>query len=62
MKTIKDLDKYLVEECEYRPQRVANMSAYDKVDAWLKWEGIIGYTDEILRIIGIAYNKSLPIE
>lgn len=62
MKTIQDLDKYLVEECGYTPSRVANMTSFDKVDAWLKYQGIVGYTYDILRVISIAYNKNLPIE
>lgn len=56
MKTIEDLDKYLVEECCYTPSRVANMTPYDKVDAWLKYEGISGYTDDILKVVSIAYK------
>lgn len=62
MKTTEDLNKYLIEECGYRPTRVANMTAYDKVNAWLSYEGIDGYTEDILRVVGLAYNKKLPIE
>lgn len=56
MKTIQDLDKYLVEECGYTPMRVADMTPYEKVDAWLKYEGISGYTDDILKVVSIAYK------
>lgn len=62
MKTIQDLDKYLVEECEYTPTRVADMTPYKKLDAWLKYQGIVGYTYDILRVISIAYNKNFNNE
>lgn len=56
MKTIDELDKYLIEECSYTQSIVANMTPYDKVDAWLKYEGISGYTDDILKVVSIAYK------
>ena len=32
-------------------EAVDRMDAWDMIDAWLEWNGIIGYTHELLMII-----------
>lgn len=49
--TKQDLKNYLIEEAEYSQEAVDRMDAWDMIDAWLEWNGIIGYTHELLMII-----------
>lgn len=46
-----DLKRYLVEEAEYSQTKVDQMDAWDMIDAWLEYNGIIGYTHELLMVI-----------
>lgn len=55
--TKKELDDYLINECEYTQSEVDNMDDRDKFDAYLKYEDIIGWTDDI-----IALTKVLKFE
>ena len=48
---IQELEDFLMEEAEYSMERVKQMSRIDKLNAWLKYQGIIGYTDDILEVI-----------
>lgn len=54
--TIEDLKNYLVEEAEYSIEDVENMCAYDLIDSYLCWNGIINYTDDIIRVVFAAYK------
>ena len=55
--TKKELDEYLINECEYTQSEVDNMDDRDKFDAYLRYEGIINFTDDI-----IALTKVLKFE
>lgn len=55
--TRKELDDYLINECEYTQNEVDNMDDRDKFDAYLRYEGIINFTDDI-----IALTKVLRFE
>ena len=46
-----DLKDYLVYEAEYSERRVNEMSDYEILDAWLRYNGIIGFTDDIVDIV-----------
>ena len=46
-----ELKKYLVYEAEYSEERVNSMSDEELLDAWLRWNGIIGYTWDIIDIV-----------
>ena len=46
-----DLKDYLVYEVEYSERRVNKMSDYELFDAWLRYNGIIGFTDDIVDIV-----------
>lgn len=52
--TKKELDEYLINEAEYSETRVRNMNAYDKINAWLRYNGIIGFTDDIIEVVDAA--------
>jgi hypothetical protein len=43
----------------YSEEDVNSMSPYELIDAWLQWEGIIGYTDDILTLVSGLYNVDL---
>lgn len=40
-------------------EEVNNMSNLELVDAGLKYEGIIGYTEDILRLVEIIFDVDL---
>lgn len=46
-----DLKDYLVYEAEYSEERVNKMSDYELFDAWLRYNGIIGYTYDIIDLV-----------
>lgn len=54
--TIKDLKDYLVDEAEYDSKKVESMTSYELVDAYLTWNGIIYYTNDILQVVFAAFS------
>lgn len=52
-----DLKDYLVYVAEYSEERVNKMSNYALLDAWLRYNGIIGFTDDIIDIINCLNLK-----
>lgn len=54
-----DLKLYLVEEAEYTEDDVNCMTAAELVDAYLGWNGIINWTDDILQVVKAAYEIEL---
>lgn len=53
--TRKELDEYLINECEYTQHEVDNMEDRDKFDTYLKYEGIIGWTDDIIALTKVLH-------
>ena len=51
-----DLKLYLIEDAEYTEAEVNCMTAAELVDAYLAWNGIINYTDDILQVVKAAYE------
>lgn len=53
--------EYLVDESEgeYTREELEAMSRRDLLDAYLTWEGIIGFTDDILEHIEAIYEIEL---
>lgn len=43
-------------ECEYPLEVIAEMTPRQKVNAWLIWNGIRGFTDDILDAVSAAYG------
>ena len=43
-------------DCEYPLEVIAEMTPRQKVNAWLIWNGIQGFTDDILDVISGAYG------
>ena len=59
MKTKEDLKEYLEEEAEYTFEEVEEMNDFELLDAYLEWNGIIGYTTDILEAVGCLLGKDL---
>lgn len=57
--TKEELKDYLVEEAEYLRYVVDNMSNYSLLDAYLQYNGIVGYTDDILDCVQAIYGIEL---
>ena len=55
MKTLEDLKKYLIEEADYEPIQVNNMTREELFEAYLTWNGIIGYTQDIMEAYKAAF-------
>ena len=53
----KDLKDYLVYVAEYSEERVNKMSNYALLDAWLRYNGIIGFTDDIIDVVNCLNLK-----
>lgn len=51
--------RFLEEDDTSNDEDILSMSGHDFFHEWLEWEGIIGYTDEILEIIEMAYGVDL---
>lgn len=55
MKTLQDLKNYLIEEADYELIQVNNMTREELFDAYLTWNGIIGYTQDIMDAYKAAF-------
>lgn len=56
---LQDLKNVLIDDCEYSPERVDDMSRYEMIDRYLKYFGIIGYTDDIIEQLSNATGVNL---
>ena len=58
--THKDQKKLLQDclegDCEYPLEVIAEMTPRQKVNAWLIYSGIEGFTDDILNVVSAAYG------
>lgn len=50
------LQETLEGDCEYPLEVIAEMTPRQKVNAWLIWNGIQGFTDDILDAVSAAYG------
>lgn len=55
MKTLEDLKNYLIEEADYELIQVNNMTREELFEAYLTWNGIIGYTQDIIEAYKAAF-------
>lgn len=61
LKTTHEYQKELLQcclqcDCEYPLEVIAEMTPRQKVNAWLIWNGIQGFTDDILDAVSAAYG------
>lgn len=47
----KMLQDFLINEAEYDEEDVLSWDAYELIDRWLRYEGIIGWTDDIISTV-----------
>ena len=57
--TKKELKEILVDDYEFSKENVETMSNYQLVDTWLRYNGIVNYTYDILDVICAAYNINI---
>lgn len=50
------LQNCLYDDCEFFQMEIAEMTPRQKVKNWLEYNGIQGYTDDILDIVSAAYG------
>ena len=50
------LQNCLYNDCEFFHMEIAEMTPRQKVKNWLEWNGIQGFTDDILDIVSAAYG------
>lgn len=55
MKTLEDLKNYLIEEADYELTQLNNMTREELFEAYLTWNGIIGYTQDIMDAFEAAF-------
>lgn len=60
--TKEELKKYLIEEAEYKEARVNDMDAYELFDKYLQWNGIIGYTEDIIDAFKGAFEDEIVLD
>lgn len=53
------LQNCLYNDCVYALKAIHEMSPRQKVNNWLLWNGIQGFTDDILDVVSAAYNVIL---
>ena len=51
-----ELKDYLVYEAEHTETEVESMTDFELVDAYLTWNGIIGYTEDIIDVVRHAFG------
>lgn len=55
--TKEELKNYLIEEAEHERSEVNSMTPKEMVDAYLVWNGIINYTDDIIDVVNAAFGN-----
>lgn len=58
-KKLSKIDKFLIQEAEYDPERVEAMDGYEKLDRFLAYEGIYGFTSQIIEMVKSIGIKNL---
>ncbi len=54
-----ELMEYLVYEAEYSESEVAEMTNTELLDRWLEYNGICGYTENIMDVIEAVFGVDL---
>ena len=40
-------------------EEILKMDGWEFLDEWLNWQGIIGYTSDIIEVVGLAFGIDL---
>lgn len=59
--TKQDLKEFLIEEAELDPSDVNSMDSFRLFDAWLTYEGIVGYTNQIIELYEAAHETDSDV-
>lgn len=53
METRQDIIDYLVRQSDgqWTEQKLEKMDAYELLDTYFKWEGLIGFTNDIIAVV-----------
>lgn len=51
-----ELKDYLVYEAEHSDEEVESMTDFELVDAYLTWNGILGFTEDIVDVVRHAFG------
>lgn len=44
---------------ESQDEEILKMDGWDFLNEWLNWQGIIGYTSDIMEVVGLAFGIDL---
>lgn len=53
------LKRYLIDEAEYKEARVNEMDAWELFDRYLRWNGLYGYTSDIIEAFKAAFEDEI---
>lgn len=54
--TKEELKQYLIEESGKSSSQVEKMNSFELLNAWLIWNGICGFTDDIIEVYKAAFE------
>lgn len=57
--TYDEIKDYLINGAGYSERVVEDMDGFDLIDTWLKYEGIVGYTCDIITAV-LSVRKHHP--
>ena len=57
--TQESIKSILINKAEYPEEMVNDMTKFELLDHWLEWEGICGYTEEIIDTVENLFNITL---
>ena len=44
---------------ESQDEEILKMDGWEFLNEWLNWQGIIGYTSDIMEVVGLAFGINL---
>lgn len=59
---LQEFREELVSECDYSPEQVAKMDGYELLNARLEWEGIHGFTPDIIQWVNKALGLGIGLD
>lgn len=56
MKQDELIESLLDEDESFKREELEQMDSHDLVDAWMQWNGFIGWTDQVIDVVFAAYE------
>lgn len=44
---------------ESQDEEILKMDSWEFLEEWLNWQGIVGYTSDIIEVVGLAFGIDL---